>query len=369
MTFQTPPQVVYHWWAHESDPHQHCKNLRSPIIPAIATLRAKNPTIEIHVLDGTENDAYNDPIIGSKTLAPYNTRNPEAHYSERWGNWPVKLGFTVWHNKFALQNQYKDKAGYKHLSRLFDLHKLPELFELLNYYGEMDDDGYDTYAPIKNPMVIYTDADVFWFKDPLPLDKKGSRFAFDGWNSGFFYYQQGSPEVERFFEIFKAYTVSALNSLDVREIMKSFVGYTDWYYVFDEMILSYMFRNNRGLFDQLALFEHCTARQLGMASPDLLKMFHANGSMFHNHLAKSAGEREHCRGLIPLIWKELWDGLKTVMSDNDIAQIYTLQELDYYLPRQYSFTSLEGWRKIRMCGNGKDHYFLHETLSPTIGMV
>ena len=147
--------------------------------------------------------------------------------------------------------------------------------------------------------------------------------------------------------------------------MKKYVGYTDWYYVFDEMILSYMFNTTRSLFNQTHQ-EHMTARQLGTIFD--FKMFRANGSMFHNHLAKHAGEKEHCRGLIPLIWKELWEGLKTVMGDNDISQIYTPQELDYYLPRQYSLLTKDGVQRIRNCSDGK-HFLLHNSISNSIGMV
>lgn len=308
-------RLVYHWWSHESDPFEHAKNLRSPLILSIATARAQNQDIPITVLDGSTD------------------KNPE-----RWEKYPTKLNFEVRPTNFLLSENYSSKPGYKHLSRLFDLKQFSD------------------------EVVIYSDADVFWFKNIIPLYSPTLKFAFDGWNSGFFYFAPSQKQVKKFFEIFKSYTLASLNSEDVRSIMKKYVGYDDWYYVFDEMILSYMFNTQRHIFTQISTREHCTARQLSKVSPEDIKMFHANGSMFHNHLAKHVGESKHCRGLIPLIWKELWKSIQTVLDQEDIESIFTEQELKHYIPKQYDFLSKDGFDRLSRTRENNT-FFLHNSLN------
>jgi hypothetical protein len=307
-------RVIYHWWAHDSDPRQHCQNLRSPIALSIATLRAKNPEIKIDVLDCTSDFSV-----------------------DRWGEWPSILDFTVYQQDPFLKKTYSHRPGYMHLSRIFDLQSIKS-----------------------DEMVIYSDADVFWFLNPLPLMRDGKKVAFNGYNTGFFYYIP--DQSQKFFEIFNAYTITALNNEIFRQELRKHVGYNDWYYVFDEMTMSYMFHEHTELFSKIDISEHCTIRDLSH-NPSFIKMIHGNGAMMHNHLAKHAGEREHCRGLFCLIWKELWDGLNKVLDDDQIGQVFTSQELSYYLPRQYSF--LENFPRASNTKQKNGSFHIHKSLSAT----
>jgi hypothetical protein len=360
-------RVIYHWWANESDPKEHWKNLRSPIILAIATLRAQNPDIQIDVLDCTEfeeDDVYFDWLDGrsqdgssSMPRTPKNCLTLERF--TRWGEYPFKLGFNVWHQEPHLKKYHSDKAGYKHLSRIFDLQS-PE-----PYAREFSVHSWGTWEVPEDLTVIYSDADVFWLRDPLPLNRSGDQFCFDGFNTGFFYYKPISKTISKFFEIFSNYTITALNNETFRKELKKHVGYDDWYYVFDEMTLSYMFHEHQELFSQIFVAEHCTVRQFSRAlNMNAIKMLHANGAMMHNHLAKHAGEKEHCRGLLCLIWREFWDSISSVLSDNDIAEIFTPEELAYYKPRQYSLR--DDWQRVIATKQSSGSFHIHKSLTANL---
>jgi hypothetical protein len=313
--------LFYHWWAEPSDDPRVCRNLRSPLILAIATFRAHNHDIPVTVLNASD--------------VPLD-----------WGDYPDRLGFRVVDWKCRLE-RYGDKAGWRLLSRLFDLEMCSN----------------------ESQITLYSDADVFWFADVEPLHADPTRFCFDGSNTGFFYYDGSSPIVMRFFEIFRAYTIAALNNGEVREMMKRYVGYTGWPYVFDEQIITFMLHEHPELFHRIGLLEHTAARSLHLVDRNRFKMFHANGTMVHNRVAKHEGEREHSRGLLCLVFEELYDAICRVLTAEEVQEIFTRQERDYYLPRQFSlrkqperFLATRGEDPTGWCPSG--HHYLHKCLLP-----
>jgi hypothetical protein len=339
-------KVIYHWWAHDSDPHKHCKNRRSPIILSIATLRAQNPDIEIDVLDCTkQEDEFFDLLDGRE-------EHNDPQECSRWGSYPKDLKFNVWSQELRLEKDFYDKPGYKHLSRLFDLNECQPLMRrhAMNHWGMWE-------IP-EDQIVIYSDADVFWFKDPLPLECDGEKVAFNGHNTGFFYYKPISKTYWKFIDIFKNYTKTALYNENFRQELKKYVGYDDWYYVFDEMTTSYMFHEHRELFDKINTTEHMTARDLNKDG----KMFHANGSMMHNHLAERGGEKEHCRGLLCLTFFEFYEALKKVLSFEQICDIFPLKERE-------CFSFFDSFDKIKSTKKEDGLFYIHEMLNPPTLMV
>lgn len=306
--------VYYHWWD-VSNGVEPYRNLQSPILPSIASLRANNPDIPITVLMGKNRSDRND-----------------------WLDFPEKLNFTVKPIEFRLEKDYRQHRGWRHLSRIFDL----------EIHAQED-------------IVIYCDADVFWFKDPLPLLTDTDKFGFNGNNTGFLCYNRHSHTVQRFFEIFKAFTLSAMNDDDIRKLMKTHVGYDPWYFVFDEMICTYMFHGgHRDLFSQIPLEEHCCPRDFGKIDIHDMKMLHCNGLMVNNRTT----EAEHARGLVPLIFSELCEKIASVL---DPTEIYSEEELEYYLPRQFSL--LERYQEVMATRASDGHYLLDRCLDGTRFML
>jgi hypothetical protein len=259
--------VVYHIWGEEGSPDPGT-NLNVPVIPSIATLRNVNPTIPIYVLDGSQR-------------------------SQHWGRLPLHLGFKVIPIQFFL-NRYRDRKGWKHLSRLFDLHRVD----------------------IPEDVLLYCDTDVFWAADPLPLHGDPSLFCFDKFNTGFFYYDKRAPLVQQFFEIFEAYAVTALNDEIFRIVQRQFNQWEkEWYFVYDETLLAYMHAKHRELFWDLGPEEHLSTHAQDFEGKSC-KMIHAHGVSVEN------GDIEHCRGVLPYVFDVMHRGMKAVLTPQQFDRLY-----------------------------------------------
>jgi hypothetical protein len=282
------PYACYHWWGHAREPHPYA-NLRTPIILSIATLRAVNPTIPIVILDGSRKS------------------NDWAHFQKKFNLLiiPIECQLTKYKNLVE---------GWQYLSRIYDLN---------HYLG---------HSSINIDTIMYVDSDVFWLKNPLPFDTSPERFVFDGWNTGFFYYDRYSRSNEVWFDIFDSYTRAAIYSDDVRAIMKKYLGYEGWYGVWDEMILTYMAHEHSNLFNITNVNEHSTTRVLQYADKDKVKMFHCNGTMVANPIT---GDK-HARGLMCLLVKEFYDNLKLVLDQNEIDMMFTQDEQAYCVKHRFS---------------------------------
>ena len=307
-------RVYYHTFFNE-DEHPAYTNLRVPTLLSIATLRAVNKDIEIVVLNGSENLLNNT-----------------------WGKYKEELDFKVWHIDMHLAKNWGHIEGWKHLSRLFDLRRHAE-------------------------EVIYCDSDVFWLKDPLPLECDQSKFCFDGWNTGFFYYGK-SEHINRFFELFEAYTMASMANPDIRQIVKKEVGYEAWYDVWDEMILTHMTSRHSDLFELIPISEHCTMQKMEDPEwkliPEEVKMFHANGVMVNNFFPQRKGEEKHSRGLLCLIIKEFYDNLCKVL---DPADIFDNEAIEFYLENQ---TSLFDSQLTKSLKSRDGHYQIKNMINPPI---
>lgn len=284
--------AVYHWWDHPGDAKPYA-NLRTPIVLSIATLRAVSD-VPICVLD----------LSGRP--------------KEDWGDFPRKLGFYVTEAEQSMRPYQNKVAGWRHLSRFFDL----------KHWGERHQWESDHY------QIMYVDSDVFWLRDPFPLSGDPEKMCINRWNTGFFYFEPWSNK--EFWEIFESYTMAAIHSEDIRKVLKQYVGYDSWYGVWDEMTLTYMAKHHPELFHFLPVEEHATLGTIHSADLGKVKMLHANGLMVANPLCKIPGEREHCRGLLCLLIKEFYENIRKVLTDADLEVIFTPQELRHYTPQNMS---------------------------------
>jgi hypothetical protein len=284
------PAVVYHWWPEDED-SPPIRNLRTPILLSIATLRASDPDIPIYVLDGGTHD--------------YET-------------YPERMGFTVVSWTLGLE-RYAHCPGWRHLSRLFDLRRFA--------------------STIEEDTIIYCDTDVFWKKSPLPLLADPEKFCYNRYNTGYFYFKKDAPVMDRFFEIFESYTITAINDDNFRFVSRQYAGYNEWYHVFDEAILGYMYHKHRELFNVIGLEEHCTPSAMfpdnkpALLDPETVRMIHANGIQVSNEVAKNPGEAGYSRGLIALVVKEFYEKIREIINPLDA---FTPEEMARYLPLQVS---------------------------------
>jgi hypothetical protein len=307
--------AIYHFWSHPKEPAPY-KNLRTPILLSIATLRAVS-NVPILVLD----------VTGSK---------------QDWGDYPEKLKFDVGMCSPSLYRYQKLVDGWLYLSRIFDIRLWPN-------------------QTIRTPKhFMYVDCDVFFFRDPFPLTGNTDRFCWDGWNTGFFYYNQHGDYMYDFFEIFESYTKASIWSHEVRKVMKQYIGYDGWYGVWDEMILTYMKNKHPEFFSIIPWEEHTTVKTLHQADPAKVKVFHSNGLMVENPVSKWIGESKHCRGILALVVKEFYDNIIKVLNENDLATIFTEEERSRYNPLRFSL--LEQLSLLKATKDSKDNYHLEPFL-------
>jgi hypothetical protein len=288
--------VVYHWWSEEYD-SPPAENLRAPILYSIASLRGVDKTIPIYILDGSKKP-------------------------QNWHYWSSSLRFKVIPTTFCYEAKYAHRPGYKHLSRIEDIWN----------------------TKIAEEKIIYCDTDVFWIRSPRPTVFDGQRFAFNKYNTGFFYYNRTSPLIKDFHELWHAYVITALNDENFRVISTQYHDYREWYYIADETLMSYMMHKMPQYFDTIDINEHFTVGMSvqGMPSPDKIKMIHTNGMLVKNVFTGS----EHARGLLPLMIKECWNAIEGI-GQQKLEMLYTRQVLDKYLPHQRSLFDTELHQKLR----------------------
>lgn len=309
--------VIYHWWGYKTDAPP-IANLRSPIITSIATLRGVNANIPIYVID-VSND------------------------KQDWMDYPRHLNFTVIEQPAFLKKNYSHRVGYQNLSRLFDINRVQ----------------YD----FPEDVLIYCDSDVFFLKDPLPLHQNSDLFCFNKYNSGFYYYNKQSENCKKFFEIFEAYALTALNDESFRYITKQFDDPKD-YFVLDETLMYYMYVKHRDLFGVVDAQEHfiTSMAQGGYEyKTESIKMYHGNGTFVINPYAKSQYEEKYARGLMCLGIYELYKNLKRALSVEDIEKMYSELERRNFLAKQVSFNE-DFLKKIVATKKESGHFYFTEAI-------
>ena len=310
--------LIYHWWSepNELPPSQ---NIRTPILCSIATFRAVNPKTPIYVLDGS------DDVVD-------------------WGGLDHALNFKVIRHTPGL-HRYSNKPGWKNLSRLFDLQTLAK--------------------EIPEPVLAYTDADVFWLRPITPFNHDPHKFCFNRYNSGFFYFDKNSPTIARFFEVFNAFAITALNDENFRIITRQYTDYREWYYVLDETILTYMAYKLPDLFNILGIEEHLTVstecEAILCANLETIKMLHLHGVKVSNRFSKH--NPDHNRGLACIVIKELYDNLRQTLDDKTIRLLYGDDVLNYYLPFQVSVLDRAFLERLLKTKNDNGHYDLMASLA------
>jgi hypothetical protein len=297
--------AVYHWWSFKGEDTAYC-NLRSPIVTSIATLRAVSD-VEIFVLDGSDHEV-------------------------NWGNFPDLLNFKVLKNKFTFFEEKDKFEGWRHLSRIPDIHSWSEI----NF---------------TNKNIIYVDSDVFFLQNPLPLACDTDKFCWDGWNTGYFYFNSNSKLYQSFYKKFISYCYSAIFSNNIRSLIKNYSNYDDWYEVWDEMILLFMKNEHPEIFNIIPIEENSTCRVIKSTKEP--KVFHANGLMVKSPIT----DEKHCRGLLGLIITEFYEKIESVLSSKEINLMYG-SHIDYY--KNNKFSILEKSQTIEKLKNKDGHFYIED---------
>lgn len=305
--------IIYHWWDNYNP--IAFKNIRVPILPSIATLRANNSYAPIYVLDC------------NKKMA-------------NWGHFPRKLGFEVvpWKMSYESYNQP-------------DVEFIARLKDIFNFTRQISADE-----------IVYCDSDVFWLKDPLPLFHSPDLFCSNRYNNGFFYFDKNSPAIYQFFELFAAIGLTCLNS---PEIVQHITQKTKSA-ALDEKIVDYLFEIRPELVTRISPIEHATFRDFLVKKINFkdFKMLHCNGLMVENKFQRTYGNRQHSRGLVTIMFKEFYDAMKSVLDHFDLELIFNCDELNYYVPKQVDLLNEDFVERLRSLNlDPSQNFHLKESFS------
>ncbi len=308
----TNKAIIYYYWDNWS-PNAY-KNIRVPIILSIATLRAYNAYTPIYVLD----------------------------CSNRLSNWkdlPQKLGFEVLHWKKSFHDYSKPWTEF--LARMKDVNQFSH--------------------QIPASEIIYCDSDVFWLKDPLPFNQSPDLFSCDKFNNGFYYFDKTSNACQKFFELFNAYALIALNDKRIKKFLKR----TSSTIALDEIITSHLFElkpylTNRLKPEEHGLMSHFVKQRVNKKE---LKMLHCNGLFVKNKFYKNDANQEHSRGLCCLIFREFYEAIQKTLPQEDFELIFTTDEINYYLKKQIDLLGSNFQKQLNLLNLNPLDVHLNEILN------
>jgi len=267
------PAVIYHvfWRDNGRDAYN---DMQVPVVLAISTLRAVNPTIPIYVLEC-------------------------GQVRREWSHFPEKLHFSVVYADFELEK--------KHHAALHSASKSSVVCSRLSDVNEFA-------KQIPEDLIIYSDADVFWLRDPLPLDCAGEkRFCLNN-NTGFFYYDKNSSEANWFLDVFQSYLITSLYNDDfcrrAHKINRWDTGGMERQRMWLEPCLQMVYKDIPDCCCSISKKEH------GFWGCEDPKMFHPAG------LNVEWDGCYHLRGFIPFLMLEFYHLVESVLSESDFKLIY-----------------------------------------------
>src|SRR5690606_3764906 len=148
---------------------------------------------------------------------------------------------------------------------------------------------------------------------------------FNGYNSGYFYYNKKSGVVTRFFDLFQAFTTTALNDENFRIITRQYTCMdTVPFFILDEQVLAYMRFKLPELFDLISVDEHLALSAHGFDGKiDDPRNIHMHAVMVENPLDTSEWRKPWNRGITPIAIQELFNNLQSVLSTEEIEDMYS----------------------------------------------
>lgn len=209
----TEKAFIYFYYGKYRQNTKIWEDQRNTIPLAIATLRKWNKDVKVYVADASD------------------------EYIE-WGDFPKALNFKV----IRIANP---------LGR-----------NMVNCYTDMNRPNIKMYPTLlSKPLavanvalvapeqqIIYSDADIFWIKDPFPLLGDIQKDFCVGWNTGIYYYDKANWFAQRWLDMWKGACLLAMNEWLYREKLHEWNTYHQWEgkmgdgqtHIHDESISNYL---------------------------------------------------------------------------------------------------------------------------------
>jgi hypothetical protein len=260
--------IIYHWWNDDVSVKPHT-DITNPVILAITTLRAHNKNIPVYILDVSKSPKHD------------------------WEDYPEKLNFEVipW---LPLMN--KEHSCSRLCSRVWDIWHFAKT--------------------IKQHKIIFTDSDVFWLNNPLPLmnEIEGRIDYFNcASNTGVWYFDRRSELARKTINTWKSIIMLALMDEDFLKQIQSKVPTARGGLFQDEIAFGYLILEYPELYRPVHIYENFVIDGLRHSHHhfEKIKCLHA--------LKATLGEK---RGNTCLFLKELHDAIKSVLTEGQIEGIF-----------------------------------------------
>ena len=260
--------LIYHWW-NDSDSSPAYSDMKNPIIPSIATVRAHNSEIDIFVLDVSE------------------TKN------NNWGEYPEILNFQVISTE---SKSFSYNRWNKLCSRVWDV------FEFAN-------------KSLFNKFIFH-DSDIFWIKNIFPLENEENNFL-EGFNcssnTGVWYWDKRSAKAQITFDTWKSMILLGCADEDFLESIKKYNEQAKRGIYQDEIVFGHLIISHRSLYCPIPDAENFTIDNLRFNHGDLSKNKCLHG------LGATLG---YNRGLVCLLIKELWHPICRVLDEKQRKEVF-----------------------------------------------
>lgn len=269
------PALIYYYWSDRGGPVE--EDFKNPLILSMATFRRFNQDARIYVIDASKKQV-----------------------NVNWGWWPGKIGFEVHRREHALGKIEGRCVGPNGVHMYHRLLSKPATI-------------YDFSNTLNESLVIFSDADVMWLKNPFPLEADFTRSFCASENTGLFYYDRNLLVAHRVFDLWTAYcTQVCVNNQFCEKVAKTMSNA----HMHDESVLNYIQRCYPDYFSAIPIEENCPFGML--ARPEFnakrVKNLHLHCNNFGRyHLKKS---------LACLCVKELYDIIHDMIGEDEIKKMF-----------------------------------------------
>lgn len=298
-------RLLYHWWNDDLSVKPH-KDLANPIVLSIATVRAHNWSIPITVIDVSSEERKED-----------------------WKEYSSILNFDVVHWKPLLdQNLHKSS---RLCSRVWDIWSYSQL--------------------VKEGNILFTDCDIFWIKNPLPLSKANNERLDDFYcssNTGVWYFDKRSERVKKTIQLWKSIISNVLiGDKDFYDDLSEIVPSAKQFFQ-DEVAFGYLILKYPELYSPVDMYENFIVDRLRYTEYDFSKI-----KAIHM-LSATLGQM---RGRVCLILSELKRSLEKIFSKEQIDDIFNgvNSETEYSVDDVKSISSKELRDFVSFTGNSGCH--------------
>ena len=270
------PALIYHYWSDRGGPVG--LDFKNPLILSMATFRKFNRTSRIYVIDTSKKQICND-----------------------WGDWPGRIGFEVHRREHAL---------YKIEGRCVGPNGIHMYHRLLSKPATI----YDFSNTLEQPIIIFSDSDLMWVKNPFPLEADYTRCFCANHNTGFFYYDRSLPLIHKVFDLWTAFCTQACVNNQFCQRVSKVIG-TE--HMHDETILNYIQRQYPECFSAIPVEENCPFGML--ARPEFnrrrVKALHIHCNNFNRY--------PHQKSLACICLKELYDITKDMIGEEEMNKMFS----------------------------------------------